>query len=373
MGLFLAIALRHHEIECVVLEKRTDRITHSRSLGIHPVSLELMEKVGLVDAFLKEGVKIKRGIAFAGKRKIGTISFSNCPEPYTYVLSVPQYKTETLLEMHLADLRADCLVRGAAVQAVERQPDSVEVTYSRNGKRHKLNCRFLVGCDGKNSTVRKAAGFAFNGDSYPDTYIMGDYTDNTVFESDAAVFLCREGLIESFPLGNNHRRWVVKTEEFIRYVTRTAMEKRVASRIGHDIGEEKNFMLSSFGVQKYISEPMADGRIYLAGDAAHIVSPIGGQGMNLGWLDAWDLGMRLRKLVEGDSAISADTAARNYSRKRTEVARQAIRRAELNMALGRKHTIPFIKNALVWLMLNTPLSGLMARIFTMRGLGRWPV
>lgn len=374
VGLFLAIALQQKQIDCIVLERRADRISHSRSLGIHPVSLERLEQIGIVDDFLESGIKIEKGIAFNNKRKIGTVSFETCPKPYTYVLSLPQFKTEELLERNLNKIDPGCLVRSAEVETVNTRPESVEVLYNiRGDKRGKLECKFLVGCDGKNSRIRNEVEFSFRGGSYPDTYIMGDFSDNTVFGTDAAVFLCREGLIESFPLTNYRRRWVVKTDRFIENVTRTMLEKRIAERIGHDIGEEENYMLSSFGVQKFIADPMAEGRIFLAGDAAHVVSPIGGQGMNLGWLDAWDLSFVLKEALTIKNDSGTAERARNYASRRRRVTKTAIRRAELNMALGRKQKVSFHKDALVWLMLNTPLKHLMARMFTMRGLDRWPV
>jgi 2-polyprenyl-6-methoxyphenol hydroxylase-like FAD-dependent oxidoreductase len=198
---------------------------------------------------------------------------------------------------------------------------------------------------------------------------MGDFTDNTIFGSDAAIFICREGLIESFPLLDGKRRWVVKTDEYIPSVDRREIEKRVASRIGHDLGEVENIMLSSFGVQKRISKPIVKNRVLLAGDSAHIVSPIGGQGMNLGWLGAWDLAECLRQIFEEDQ--SPEKVLEGFENRRIKAARNAIRRAEINMRLGRKSNLPAIRNSIVWLMLNTPLSNLMARIFTMRGVGRW--
>lgn len=377
VGLFLAIALQRQGVECAVLEKRSKRITHSRSLGIHPVSLELMDQIGIVDDFLESGIKIKKGVAYGDNGKIGTISFETCPKPYTFILSLPQFKTEELLEDRLNEIAPGCLHRGAEVHTVGMTERSVEVEYTHGHERERrtLNCRLLVGCDGKNSRVREEAGFSFVGDSYPDTYIMGDFTDNTIFGSDAAVFLGKEGLVESFPLTDNRRRWVVKTDAFVEEVTRTMLEKRVAGRVGHDIGEEENYMLSSFGVQKFLADPMAEGRIFLAGDAAHIVSPIGGQGMNLGWLDAWDLSSVLKEILADESADwdRMSAAAGIYHSRRIKAARTAIRRAELNMALGRAGRFSFPKEALVWLMLNTPLHRLMAQMFTMRGLGRWPV
>ncbi|HKL17535.1 MAG TPA: FAD-dependent monooxygenase, partial [Halalkalibaculum sp.] len=208
----------------------------------------------------------------------------------------------------------------------------------------------------------------FEGSSYPDTYIMGDFSDNTIFESDAAVFLPDEGLIESFPLIDSRRRWVVKTEKYIDQVNRRDLENRVAARIGHDLSEEENFMLSSFGVQKLIARPIARKRIALAGDSAHIVSPIGGQGMNLGWLDASTLAESLKDSLGKEDDLHLFRSLEEYARHRQQITEKVIRRAEWNMKLGRKPSFPSLRNAIVWLMLKTPLQKRVARLFTMRNL-----
>ncbi|MDZ7689684.1 MAG: FAD-dependent monooxygenase [Balneolaceae bacterium] len=111
--------------------------------------------------------------------------------------------------------------------------------------------------------------------------------------------------------------------------------------------------------------------VYLAGDSAHVVSPIGGQGMNLGWLDSWELANRIEKLFSGNESYSL--TAEQYTASRARVAEKVIRRAEINMALGRKSYLHPAKTKLVWLMLNTPLEKLMAQVFTMRGLKSWPI
>jgi 2-polyprenyl-6-methoxyphenol hydroxylase-like FAD-dependent oxidoreductase len=198
---------------------------------------------------------------------------------------------------------------------------------------------------------------------------MGDFSDNTSLGSDAAIFLCDEGLIESFPLLDQKRRWVVKTDKYLDDLQRQDIEERIAHRIGYDLSSTENKMLSSFGVQKMLAKPMVKNRIILAGDAAHIVSPIGGQGMNLGWLGAWDLSQSLRNVLNNKDSHSS--ILDQFERRRCKAARNAIRRAELNMRLGRKPYFPSLRNKIVSLMLNTPLSTLMARIFTMRGVERW--
>ena len=125
-------------------------------------------------------------------------------------------------------------------------------------------------------------------------------------------------------------------------------------------------MISSFGVQKLMAEPMVKRRVLLAGDAAHVVSPIGGQGMNLGWLDGWDLARVLEKCLDRPQKL--DKELENYESRRKRITDNAMRRAEMNMRLGRATSVPKLRNALVWLMLNTPLRNFVGRLFTMRNL-----
>lgn len=369
VGLFLAICLEKVGISTLILEKRTHIRSGSRSLGIHPVSLELFEQQGIANRFVNTGIKISKGHAFANDQKLGTISFEDCPRPFNYILALPQDKTEALLEEAAIDLNQDILVRDAEVTEVNQTSENVEVRFCINGEPHRIKTSFLVGCDGKDSFIRQQANISFEGDNYPDTYIMGDFSDNTSFGTDAAIFLCDGGVIESFPLLSHKRRWVIKTDEYISDVQRSDIEKRLASRIGHDLGQTEHFMLSSFGVQKFIAQPMFKNRIIMAGDAAHVVSPIGGQGMNLGWLGASDLAHSLDEIFNRDK--SSNEALGAFEQRRTKAAGNAIFRAEINMRLGRKVHFPIIRNSAVYVMLHTPLSKLMARIYTMRGVEQW--
>ena len=371
VGLFLAICLQKMGISTLILEKREKPRSGSRSLGIHPVSLELFEKIRIADIFTEEGIKISEGHAFANTKKLGTLSFDQCPQPFNFILALPQSRTERLLEEQLNTLDSSILQRGAKVQQINQSKQFVKISYHHNGQPQSVKTSYLIGCDGKHSLVRQQADMAFEGAQYPDTYIMGDFTDNTDFGSDAAIFLCDDGLIESFPLLDNQRRWVVKTDNYLESPTRDDVEQRVHDRTGHQLMATENTMLSSFGVQKFVAHPMVQNRIIVAGDAAHIISPIGGQGMNLGWLDAWDLAQSLQTLFTSNQ--NTEHILQQFEKRRQKAARNAIRRAELNMRLGRKANFPAIRNGIVSLMLNTPLSNLMANIFTMRGIERWIV
>lgn len=366
VGLFLGCLLQEKGISSIVLEKRQKTITHSRSIGIHPVSLELFESTGLTDNFVTKGTKVKEGIAFINSEHIGTLSFASCPPPYPFVLTLPQYITEELLVTHLNKLNPAALQRGATVTGLTENKYGIQLSVTQDGTNRKITAQYIVGADGKNSRVRQEAAISFEEKTYDDSYIMGDFSDNTEWGSSAAIFLCGNGLIESFPLSRSMRRWVVKTERYMPEVHREDLERLVGQRIDHQLQHTENTMLNSFGVQKGLAETMTKGRIILAGDAAHIVSPIGGQGMNLGWLDASDLANCFEQIF--NESTKPEKILKKYSKRRLKIARKAIRRAEFNMVLGRKTGSLPLQKSILWLMLKTPISSLMARVFTMRGL-----
>lgn len=369
MGLYLAGILLQRGFNCKVLEKKLAIDLHSKSLGIHPVSLELFDKACIVDTFLENGLKIEKGIAFWNRKKVGEITFNRCPPPYRFILSIPQWKTEQILEKWIYTLNPDTLLRGANVTSLIENNNRVAVTYHHQNQEHRIVSKYVVGCDGKNSFIRGAIHIPFEGGPYPDAYIMGDFSDNTSFGSDAAVYLHEEGLIECFPLPNGHRRWVAKTDEPIENPKKEVLVELISHRLGHSLDQCENYMMSSFGVQHLLASRLYSGRVLLAGDAAHVVSPIGGQGMNLGWLGAYHCAQTLTDLAS--SGERAENGLEKFSNEHRKIAKQVAKRAELNMHLGRKKTSNLFYKTGVSLLIKTGLSHLLAKIFTMRGLGRW--
>ena len=367
VGLFMGICLHHHGIPCTIIEQRTEIVKESRSLGIHPVSIELFEKLGLIDAFLKSGIKVERGIAHDGKEEIGEITFEDCPPPFQFILINPQFKTEQILREHFLKLCPDSLITGAEIIGLQDNFSSISLTAKKETKEYTFDVGYVIGCDGKGSFVREASGIKFSGKRYPDTYIMGDFDDATNYGNDAVVYLPKEGLVECFPLPNHKRRWVIKTEKFISEPTPELIANIVEQRVNVDIDPSANHMVSGFGVSHYIADRFVKDRILLVGDAAHVVSPIGGQGMNLGWLDAWHLAnvMSFCRGISKDLPI-ADLFV--YDAKQRPMAKKVARRAELNMRLGRKTHVHFLKKAIVKTMLKPTFGTRMANFFTMRGL-----
>jgi 2-polyprenyl-6-methoxyphenol hydroxylase-like FAD-dependent oxidoreductase len=392
VGLFLGCRLAQLEIPFKIIEKRTTHFQHSRSIGIHPPSLEKLEPLDVVDEILKRGTPISKGHGFVNTRYMGALDFSRCPKPYNFVVTLPQFETEAILERRLCELAPTSLLRGYEVVGLEQNHECVNVKIEskhaifqqgdlslcqaetkpilakdlNHQRTRTITAKFIIACDGKDSTVRQLADIPFHGRDYPDTYVMGDFADNTKFGSDAAIYMTNEGLIESFPLAKGVRRWVAKTNERITEPSIELLAQLVKNRILHDLPLETNSMLSSFGVQRYLANTFVKGRVILAGDAAHVLSPIGGQGMNLGWLDGWTLAETLETILLNNQNISEQLTS--YDRLRQRSARLAIRRAEFNMRMGRKTRFGFAKNALAQVLLKEPFATKLTTMFTMRGL-----
>jgi 2-polyprenyl-6-methoxyphenol hydroxylase-like FAD-dependent oxidoreductase len=370
VGLMLAALLAQGGADVRVLERRADRSPHSRAIGIHPPSLDALATIGVRDAIVTEGRRITGGVGRCCGRDLGTLSLSRVSRSHPYVVTLPQNRTEALLEERLAVLAPGALRRGVAVRAAETTGSGMRVE-TEGGE--ELHSRFVVAADGPRSGLRDAAGIAVHRREHPDTYLMGDFPDDTADGDLAVLYLEPGGVVESFPLPGGVRRWVVRTPALASAATAEGLARLVRDRTAVRLDVAGNTMLSAFAVRRGIAETLARGRLLLAGDAAHEVSPIGGQGMNLGWLDAAALApLLLAALADGGGAppgggIDAAAFAR-YERDRLRAARRAAVLSEANMALGRpsRGVTLALRNAAIRTLVHTPVRDAVAAAFAMR-------
>ncbi len=359
VGLFLGCCLRQRELSFVILEKRTEPSRQSRAIGIHPPALELLDRVGLAKPLTERGLPVRIGAAYCGRTRLGGLDFAHASGRYGFVLSLPQQATESLLAEVLPP---QAIRRGVEVLGVTETGDEVRVVARGPDGAAAWRARFVVGCDGVESSVRGFIGGAFAGGDDPDRFTMGDFDDETGWGDEARIFLDALGFIESFPLPGGVRRWVLHTGTDATVRDARAFADEIGRRCGAPAGGTRA-PLVGFTAQHYIASSFVRGRVALAGDAAHVMSPMGGQGTNVGWLDAWDLAEEIATSPKNRSA-----PALAYGPSARDRAVAAIRRAGQNLAIGRGLGAPRLRTALVAAALRLPIQSWIVNRFTMRGI-----
>lgn len=370
VGLFFALCAVAEGLRPIVIEQRPAPRPESRAIGIHPPSLDLLGRLGIVDRFLARGVRVPRGLAFGSAGALGTVGFERLPGPHRYVLAVPQADTEALLAEALEERAPLAVQRGLGLTGLHHERHAELALVNQFGDSGTLAAACVVACDGKHSVARALSGIGFEGGAYEGAYAMADFPDTTAFGPDAAIFLTAAGLVESFPLPGRVRRWVVRHDvddgSASTQPTADDIAAIVAERTGHRLPADEACGVSAFRAERWLASSFAEGPVALAGDAAHVVSPIGGQGMNIGWLGAADLARSIGHAVRNGGDLQAAMHASSARRRRT--ARAARRRAEMNMWLGRPTHRPVARDRLVSALLAGPTDRLLALAFTMRGL-----
>ncbi|WP_435817688.1 FAD-dependent monooxygenase [Micromonospora parva] len=294
----LAAELRLHDVRVLVVEKETEPPSAVRIVGLHIRSLELMAMRGLLERILPHG-----------RRRPASAYFAAIPKPaptgldprYAYLLGIPQPVIERLLEEHAVELGAQ-VRRGRAVAAVEQDDDWVTVELA-DGER--LRSRFLVGCDGGRSTVRKLLGVGFPGEPARTESLMGEM---------AVGIPPEEIAVRVAEIRETHQRFWLRPAGVGVYSvlvpaagvsdraeppTLDDFKRQLHAVAGTDFGVHSPRWLSRFGDAMRLADSYRVGRVLLAGDAAHIHPPIGGQGLNLGVQDAVNLGWKLAAQVRG--------------------------------------------------------------------------
>ncbi|WP_329609421.1 FAD-dependent oxidoreductase [Arthrobacter sp. ATA002] len=327
-----------------------------------------MASAGVAEAISGEGVQIRRGEARSNGRPVAAVDFSAASARFPYVLTLPQLRTEAILETRLRDLDPHALVRGAKVDSLHDDGGRVRLhgTAGPAGQEFETSARITVAADGARSPLRRLLGTPCRTRDLPDTYLMGDFADTTGDGPVGVLYLESGGIVESFPLPGGIRRWVAHTDTLLSGATAEDLSALVFERTGVRPDPRSNTMLSAFSVRTGLARDLVRGRTVLIGDAAHEVSPIGGQGMNLGWLDAAALAPIIGASLDGHD-VGAALAA--FGRDRRRAAGVASLQAQLNMALGRPlpPRLLAVRNAGLSGLFRVPAVGhLVARRFTMQ-------
>jgi len=298
-GLALAAELGLAGVSCQVLERRREQPNLTRAFAVHARTLELLDARGSADALVARGIRVARVAPTPGS----TLDLSVLPSRYPMLLVVPQSGTELLLEERARELGAS-IRRGYEVVGLTQDSDTVRLDVVGPEGPSTVTARYVVGADGAHSAVRRLTGVEFVGTQYATHIMLADVrlaraTSETLFGATTT-----DGLVLLVPFGDGWFRaiaWDRRREQvpLSEPVTLTEIRDSFQQIAGDDFGMRELRWQTRFLSERRQAESYRKGRVFLAGDAAHVHSPVGGQGMNTGIQDAMNLGWKLAASIQG--------------------------------------------------------------------------
>jgi 2-polyprenyl-6-methoxyphenol hydroxylase-like FAD-dependent oxidoreductase len=361
-GLTLACALAARGVPAVLLDQAGQGANTSRAAVVHARTLEVLESIAVTDRLLDHGVVVPRFTVRDRDRVLIEVPFGDLPTPYPYTLMLPQDRTERILADRLAELGgavrwghrvADLAVTDGAATVTVAGPD---------GATGRLRARYVVGCDGMHSAVRQHAGIGFTGDRYAQSFVLADVHLTGPFPPDEVrLFFSPAGLVVIAPLPAGRHRVVATLDQAPERPTAADVQAIVDSRgpraarsVVHDV-----VWGSRFRVHHRVADAFRRGPLFLAGDAAHVHSPAGGQGMNTGVQDAVALADLLAEVLAGHAAehtldgyeatrrpVAAGVVAMTHRLTRAATARNPVARTARNALLRLAGQLPPVRRAL---------------------------
>lgn len=340
-GLVMATELLRHGVHPRLVEQLPGPLNLSRALGVQARTLELFEREGLADALVSRGVQVSE-VAMRGRGDVGgrvslRASLGRLGTRYPFILLVPQDDTEAVLRAHLTR-RGGAVEWGVALEDAVEVPGGVRATLRHaDGRVEEVETRWLLGCDGARSRVRKAAGLAFEGKTYRDDCILADVEVEGGLAHDTLTLMpSAHGMLAAFPLPGARRfrlvaivpgpgAWAGRPGEDVAPVSLGEVQALVDRMAPLPLRLSAPRWLTRFRLHRRGVRHYRQGHMLLAGDAAHIHSPAGGQGMNTGIQDAINLGWKLALVLRGHAPESLlDT----YEAERHRVGRYLLARTD---------------------------------------------
>jgi 2-polyprenyl-6-methoxyphenol hydroxylase-like FAD-dependent oxidoreductase len=351
VGMTLASELTRYGVSVRIVDKAMQRTDKSKALVLWSRTLELLDCFGRNGAapFVNAGFKIN-GVTFVtGNKAIGRVAMDGVPSAYAYLLTIPQSETERLLEERLAQ-QGISIERGAEATALTMNPNGVDVVLRHpDGQQEALHTQWLVGCDGAHSAVRHALGVPFAGETLLSDWFLADVhmTGYPRPDTEASIYWHKDGVLIFFPIQRGRYRIIgdlpptntgVPSSPTLEQVQALVDQRGPAGTKVFDPIWLADFRINGRKVAQYRHQ-----RAFLAGDAAHIHSPAGGQGMNTGMQDAFNLAWKLALVVRG---TCQESLLDSYSPERTYVGDEVLK------AAGRLTSVATLKNPVMQTLRN---------------------
>ncbi len=366
-GLMLGCELLKRGIQVRLFEQLPKRIDHSesRALALQARTLEIFEKMGIIDEFMQRGRKVHHANIYKKGKRIASVNISQIDSPYPFILTLHQNVTEEILGRHFEKLggnieRNKILITINGSQAVFQVPNKTEETVS---------ARWIIGCDGAHSTVRHILGIPFQGAAFPETFALADVeVDSPFSDEEIHLFFSDRKLAGLLPLSKPNRFRILtllgtqKTEtppeltiEFMQELTQETSNCRL-------IRLKNTTWISIFTLHRRIVPQMRKGNLFLVGDAAHIHSPVGGQGLNTSVQDAFNLAWKLALVQQG---AAKEKILNTYHQERHPIAKKVLKGTTMitKMLIASKAKM-FIVSVLGFMITHTPLQKKIAYVIS---------
>jgi 2-polyprenyl-6-methoxyphenol hydroxylase-like FAD-dependent oxidoreductase len=334
VGLTMATELARFGVSVRIVERSPHPTETSRALVVWSRTLELLDRTGCTQAFLEAGLKGHGASLRAGQTVLGRPRFDDISSAYNFALMIPQRDTERLLIEHLRSLGVE-VERQTELVSFSQGSDGVEAVLGHpDGRRETVSVPWLLGCYGAHSAIRHGLNIEFHGSTQGEDWLIADVRlagEHAPPEDEISIYFHRDGPFVIFPLPGQRAR-IIATRGKIDAAhprpdpTITDVQALIDQRAGGGFGASDPVWLTNFQINERKVSQYRHGRIFLAGDAAHIHSPAGGQGMNTGMQDAINLAWKLAMVVHGDAR---ESLLDSYSPERNAVGDMVLRNASV--------------------------------------------
>lgn len=299
-GLALAVTLQQAGVRPVIVDRLPAGQNTSRAAVIHAHTLEVLQPLGVTDELERRGLPLTRFALRDHDKALLELDFSMLPSRYAEILMLPQDETEAILAERLHQLGGS-IMRGVTARRIEPDATGATVHLETPEGERTIRARYVVGGDGMNSVVRAAAGIAFDGETYAGSFVLADVHMDWGLSDEVTLFFSPEGMGVVAPLPGKRYRIVAPVEDapeapdaaFVQAILDARGPRKAPGRVRDVIWS------SRFRVHHRVAARYRAGPLFLMGDAAHVHSPAGGQGMNTGLVDAVVLGQLLADVIAG--------------------------------------------------------------------------